>query len=473
MRKTKIICTIGPATQSEEMIRGLLKRGMNVARLNFSHGTAEGHLRVMAILRRAAEELRTPLAILQDLQGPKLRIGQLEEGQVQLDTGAELNITTNLQVGNSHVISTTYKDLPMDVKAGDSILLADGRIELEVSSTTESEVRCVVVHGGILVERQGLNLPSIRLSIGSFTEKDRTDLETGLKHGVDYVALSFVRDAGDVREVKDFIDQRSLDTPVIAKLETQQALENLDDILSVADGVMIARGDLGVELSLEKVPMWQKKIIQMAKPHHVPVITATQMLESMVRSPRPTRAEASDVANAVLDGTDAVMLSGETAIGDYPLEAVAMMDRIVVEAESGLGTPPHSTEMETITEYSYSISYAARQIVAVNPSVGAIVAFTRSGYTARLVSKDRPQVPILAFTPNANTYCRSALFWGVVPIVSEYKEDMDALISQVDVVIQQEEFAKVGDMVIILGSLPIQVSGTTNFLRLHRVGEAA
>ena len=473
MRRTKIICTIGPATSSEEKLKGLLQRGMNVARLNFSHGTAEGHLRTIYSLRRCAQELGTPLAILQDLQGPKIRIGPLEEGRrIRLEHSGEIVITTRPVVGNNQVLSTTYKNLPRDVKIGDCILLADGLIELEVLAVSGTEVSCRIVHGGTLGERQGLNLPNVSLNSPALTRKDREDLSLGLEHGVDYVAQSFVRNADTVKEIKELIAERGANTPVIAKLETHQALENLDHILSVADGVMIARGDLGVELSLEKVPIWQKRIIEQANRRHVLVITATQMMESMIRSPHPTRAEASDVANAVLDGTDAVMLSGETAAGTYPLEAVEIMDRIVIEAEgvAHLHSPP--AQEDRSEEYSHSISYAARQIVEVNPSVCAIVAFTKSGFTARMVSKDRPKVPILAFTPNTAVYNRLALLWGVVPLICEYKEDIEDLVGDVDSTLQQERYAKTGQTVVILGSLPLHARGTTNYLRLHRVGDS-
>ncbi|MCH7997587.1 MAG: pyruvate kinase, partial [Chloroflexi bacterium] len=300
MRKTKIICTIGPASSSQEMIQGLIEKGMDVARLNFSHGAPDQHVQTISTLRRCAEKLGVPLAILQDLQGPKIRIGSLEDGgKVHLEPGAEVIITTRDIVGNAGVVSTTYQDLPRDVNQGDCIMLADGQIELEVLSVTSTDVRCRVVHGGELREHQGINLPNVSSGSPALTDKDKDDLILGLKHGVDYVAQSFVRTAQDVREVKGFISEHGSETPVIAKLETYQALEHLEEILSVADGVMIARGDLGVVLPLERVPTWQKRIIAEANKGHVLVITATQMMESMIHSPRPTSAEASDVANAV------------------------------------------------------------------------------------------------------------------------------------------------------------------------------
>ncbi|MEE9198638.1 MAG: pyruvate kinase [Dehalococcoidia bacterium] len=471
MRRTKIICTIGPASSPEDKIKGLISRGMNVARLNFSHGTREEHVHSISTLRRCAQELGAPLAILQDLQGPKMRIGSLKGGQrVLLDPGAELTITTRPVVGNSRTLSTNYENLPRDVKAGDCIFLADGLIELEVLSVNDPDVRCRVVHGGILAEHQGINLPHVSPSTPALTEKDREDLKLGLEHRVDYVALSFVRGADDIREVKGLISDLGVDAPVIAKLETQEALENLAEILSVVDGVMIARGDLGVELSLEKVPMWQKRIIELANMNHILVITATQMMESMIQSPHPTRAEASDVANAVLDGTDAVMLSGETAVGAYPLEAVEIMGRIVIEAESVASHSGHPSQSAVVEEFAHSLSYAAQQIVELNPSVTAIAVLTQTGLSARMVSKDRPKVPIFAFTPDPVVYNRLALMWGVVPQMCGYMEDIEEIIAEVDRILREEGHVRAGQTVVFVGGLPLNVRGTTNFLRLHRLG---
>ncbi|MCH8088056.1 MAG: pyruvate kinase [Chloroflexi bacterium] len=471
MRKTKIICTIGPASNSEEMIQGLIEKGMDVARLNFSHGAPDQHVQTISTLRRCAEKLGVPLAILQDLQGPKIRIGSLEDGgKVHLEPGAEVIITTRDIVGNAGVVSTTYQDLPRDVNQGDCILLADGQIELEVLSITSTDVRCRVVHGGELREHQGINLPNVSSGSPALTDKDKDDLMLGLKHGVDYIAQSFVRTAQDVREVKGFISEHGSETPVIAKLETYQALEHLEEILSVADGVMIARGDLGVVLPLERVPTWQKRIIAEANKGHVLVITATQMMESMIHSPRPTRAEANDVANAVFDGTDAVMLSGETAIGAYPLEAVEVMGRIVLEADSVAERPQSLSEITISDDFPSSISYAARRIVRVNPSVCAIVAFTISGFTAHLVSKIRPKVPILALTPNPQVYNALSLLWGVVPRSCPYFDDMEDMVGAADAILQAEGLGAPGQSAVILGSLPLRSRGITNFLRLHRIG---
>jgi pyruvate kinase len=477
MRRTKIVCTIGPATNSEERLEELMRAGMNVARLNFSHGTHSDHAVVIERIRTISARLGWPIAILQDLQGPKIRTGELENGQpVKLVDGAKVTITTRPIVGNAETIATTYTPLPQDVKPGDRILLDDGLLELHVLSSNETDVECQVVHGGMLKEHKGINLPGVHVSAPALTEKDREDLRFGVMHDVDYVALSFVRQPEDVLEAKYLIRQfqvergekeQMMPLPLIAKLEKPEAVAHLDQILEVVDGVMVARGDLGVEMAPEKVPLIQKQIIAKCNDLGLPVITATQMLESMMTHPRPTRAEASDVANAILDGTDAVMLSGETAAGDYPIEAVQMMVRIALETETSDRTA-RQPQCKRLSE-SHSVSHAARALTE-EASVRAIVVFTRSGDSAHLISKDRPRVPILAYTPSERVYRQLALWWGVWSYRMSMQGSTEELISVVDLRLQEDQLIQRGENVVIMGGLPVASRARTNFVKLHRVG---
>ncbi len=488
IRRTKIVCTIGPATSSEAQLEQLLHCGMNVARLNFSHGTHDGHALVIERLRTLAARLGYALAILQDLQGPKIRTGALQGGQpVQLVDGARITITTRDIVGNADVVSTTYQALPHDVKVNDRILLDDGLLELRVLATSETDVECLVIHGGMLNEHKGINLPGVAVSAPALTDKDRDDLKFGVQHGVDYVALSFVRRPEDVLEARAYIQQYMQEMqqeqgkqqeqselryqrriPIIVKLEKPEAVERLDAILDVADGVMVARGDLGVEMAAEKVPVIQKTIISKCNNRGLPVITATQMLESMITHPRPTRAEASDVANAILDGTDAVMLSAETASGNYPLEAVQMMVRIALETERNNLTA-RIPECQNLTA-EHAVSHAARAL-AEETSVRAIVVFTRSGSSAHLISKDRPRTPILAYTPSEHVYQQLALWWGVWPHRINMMGTTEDLIDYVDQKLQEDNLVDAGEHVVLMGGMPIASRARTNFVKLQRVGQ--
>ncbi|HET9219814.1 MAG TPA: pyruvate kinase, partial [Terriglobia bacterium] len=413
-RRTKIVCTIGPASDSEETITKLIASGMNVARLNFSHGTTDYHRGIIDRLKKIRKALRKPVAILMDLQGPKIRIGKIRSGSAVLRPGQKFILTTSSVAGDERRVSVSLKSLPYEVAAGHPILLADGNIELRVERVSAPEVICRVVVGGTLSSQKGMNLPAADVEVESITPKDRKDIEVGVDAGVDAVAVSFVRNAADIKAVKAVLKKTGGRLPVIAKIEKQAAVNNIDRILDVADGIMVARGDLGVEIDLERVPLVQKSIIQKCNTLGKPVITATQMLVRMVENPRPTRAEAADVANAVLDGTDAVMLSEETAIGNYPVEAVQMMDRIVRTAETSLDRRKfeHVEEMgnirDSITRSSY---YIAKEI-----GVRAIVTPTWSGSTANLVARFRPKQPILATTPNETTLDFLSFSWGVVPL---------------------------------------------------------
>jgi pyruvate kinase len=472
-RRAKIVCTIGPASQAPAQLRRLIEAGMDVARLNFSHGAAADHAAVIASVRALAAELMRPVAVLQDLQGPKIRLGKLHGGQAVLSPGQAFVLQPGLGEGDSEQADLSYSELAGDVRVGDTVLLSDGLLRLEVTAVVGNRVECRVLDGGVLRERAGINLPGAALRLPSLTAKDRADLAFGVAQGVDYVALSFVRRAADVVELKDLLAAAGARVPVIAKLEKPQAIEALDEILEVADGVMVARGDLGVELSPERVPFIQKTIIQRAAQAHVPVITATQMLESMIGNPRPTRAEASDVANAVFDGTDAVMLSGETSIGAYPVETVQMMDRLVREAETHLvfraarrrrsGDNPCPGFADVVAE---AATYAAGSLGAA-----AIVAFTQSGFTARLISKHRPTTPIIAFTPALEVYRRLALLWGVSPRLVAPGRDADELVAAADAQLLSEGVVARGDSLVFLSGRPAGVPGTTNQLRLHRAAD--
>ena len=469
-RHSKIVCTIGPATRTPRMIRKLLQAGMDVARLNFSHGSHESHAETIAMLRAAAAEFHRPLAILGDLQGPKIRTGSLAGGgTVMLRTGQTFTITTARILGDSTRVSTTFTQLPREVKKADRILLSDGLIELRVEKVQRREVICRVVNGGTLGENKGINLPGVKLKVPALTSKDREDLRFALKHGVDYIAVSFVRRPEDVTLAKSLIRRAGKDTPVIAKLEKPEAIENLEAILQVSDAVMVARGDLGVEMNPERVPVVQKNIIARARECRRPVITATQMLESMTQNPRPTRAEASDVANAIFDGSDAVMLSAETASGAYPIEAVAMMEKIIREAEASIHEFPRPATQErlkvaeTVAEL---VCHASKEL-----HMKLIVVFTHSGFTARLVSRYRPLVPIIAFAPEAKIQRRMALVWGVTAHDIPDIRKIDGLAEKAEKRLLKEKLVRKGDVIGIVAGTPMGVRGTTNFMKFHVVGE--
>ncbi len=478
MRRAKIIATLGPASASEETIRALIQAGVDAFRLNFSHGRPEEHLERLRKVRRISEELGRPVAVLQDLAGPKVRTGSLEGGPLALREGQEVLLSGLPDAKGSGLIPLNYPDLD-HIPPGSRILLDDGRLELRALSVEGKNLRCRVVHGGILGEHKGVNFPDLSLPLPALTEKDRADLAVGLAAGVDYVAVSFVRRAEDLREVRRLIAEEGMEgrgehvAPLlIAKIEKPQALEDLPAILEESEGVMVARGDLGVELPPERVPILQKEIIEQANEKGRLVIVATQMLESMLHEPRPTRAEASDVANAVIDGADALMLSGETAVGKYPVEAVQMMARIIEEAErSGrhgdVGGRP--AVRHVAPTHAHAISHAAREIVR-DMALKAIVAFTRSGFTARLISKDRPAVPILAATPSEAVRRQVNLFWGVTPVLCPFVEDTDGMIEAVERELVARGYLQPGDPVLILGGMPVTTRGPTNFLKIHIVG---
>jgi pyruvate kinase len=468
MRRAKIVCTLGPASATPERIGELIDGGMDVARLNFSHGSHDDHARTLAIVRAEAEKRGRAVAALLDLQGPKIRVGKIEGGQALLEPGKELVITTDSSViGDAHRVSTTYTELPRDVRPGDQILLDDGYIALGVTAVFDHEVKTVVVSGGVLKNNKGINLPGVDVSAPAVGPKDKADIAWGLAHNVDYVALSFVRRAEDVEIAKALLTADRVRIPVIAKIEKPQAVDRLDEIIEASDGIMVARGDLGVEMGPEKVPLIQKRIIERTNGRGKIVITATQMLESMITQPRPTRAEASDVANAVLDGTDALMLSGETASGAHPVEAVRTMARIIGEIEAS-AYYRQNIDLPQI-ELTVSANAIARAAVmaARTLKVRTIAVVTESGGAARLISDYRPEAAIVALTTDEVTFRRLALYWGVTPVMIAPSVTTDEMTDQVEAVLASRGLSRSGESVVITMGVPVGSGASTNLLKVH------
>jgi pyruvate kinase len=467
IRRTKIIATIGPASNSPEKIRELIKAGMDVARLNFSHGKHEEHAAVITLLREISEELNAPVTIMQDLQGPKIRVGQLAGGKMKLETGDNVSLVPeNKYTGQPTFIPVDYPGFAEEAQTGMTVLLADGLFELEATGITGEEVKCIVKDGGILESRKGVNFPELNLRLPSLTEKDINDLSFGLEQDVDWISLSFVRSAADVIFLKKLIEERRFKKPVIAKIEKPQAVDHLEEILEVSDGLMVARGDLGVEMNPESVPMIQKKIIELCNRKGKPVITATQMLESMIHDPRPTRAEASDVANAIIDGTDAIMLSGETAMGEFPVKAVEMMNRIAkdVEAKIDFKTYPHSDRNDVL-----ALSQAVNGIEKVI-DLCAIVVLTTSGRSARYVAAERPKTPVFALTSHLPVYHMLNLLWGIRPILTrKHPTAFEEITKFIETELSGMKLAYPGEKILVLGGIPAHIEGGTNFVKIHQV----
>jgi pyruvate kinase len=469
VHRTKIVATIGPASSSPEIIRQMILAGMNVARLNFSHGSYEDHGRTIALLRSISEELDTPLTLLQDLQGPKIRVGQLPTEGILLTEGESLTLVPIADfTGQPNTVGIDYPYVAEEAEPGTQVLLDDGLLELQVEKVIGNAVLAQVIEGGILKSHKGVNFPTLDLRLPSMTEKDKKDLDFGIAQGVDIVSLSFVRKAEDIRTLKNLLAEKGADIPVLAKLEKPQAIANLEPIVDECDAIMVARGDLGVEMKPEKVPLIQKQIIRMCNQKGIPVITATQMLDSMIHNPRPTRAEASDVANAIIDGTDAVMLSGESAVGEYPVEAVKMLARIARDVEPEIHfanyPPRHQDEAAALCEALNAID----EILDLQ----CIVALTETGYSAKLAAAERPNVPVVALTPDLEVYHRLNLVWGVRPVLFEYSEKpLEELIEQMESCLLQRNFAAVGDKILILGGIPLRIARTTNFLKIHTIGK--
>lgn len=473
-RKAKIVATIGPASNDQETIRELLTQGMDIARINFSHGDHPTHAQVIQTLREEAKQLSRPITIMQDLCGPKIRTGPLQEGSVELQDGQKLILSPEDFAGTQDIIPVNFSGLADSVKIGGKILLDDGKLELSVKEIQGQNVITEVVVGGTLKPNKGINLPGANLSLPSLTEKDLQDLDFGLEHGVDIIALSFVRSAADIAGLREEIiklDPELKSLPIIAKLEHPDAIDNLHEIIHTADGVMVARGDLGIEMEPELVPIAQKRIISMANKHLSFVIIATQMLESMISSPRPTRAEASDVANAVLDGSDAVMLSGETAVGKYPVKTVQMMASIIRQSEKHMeewGQSNFALTDDYIQDNAVSITRAAREL-AHDRSVAAIAVFTTSGRTARLMSKARPTVPILAFTPREKTYHYLSMLWGTMPYLIPHAETVEDMLELVNVAVIQDTPIDAGQEIVLIAGFPIAEMVPPNFALLHTI----
>ncbi len=473
MRCTKIVCTIGPATASSERLRALMESGMDVARLNFSHGTHEWHGDVIQRIRKISAELGKPVAILQDLCGPKLRLGQMPEEGVPVEPGQDVRFVLAEAGADAENIPLPYSTLFALVRPGERILIDDGRVEIIVTQRDLHSIRGQVRIGGTLHSRKGVNLPDTRLPVTSVTERDLDDLRFGIEQGVDWVAVSFVREPEDLQPVRYTIEAAGAEIGVIAKIEKREAVENLDAILEAADGIMIARGDLGVEMPIDEVPLIQKEIIARCNRAGKPVITATQMLESMISAPHPTRAEATDVANSILDGTDAVMLSGETAVGQYPIEAVSVMHRIALRTEQALKEGVVVQPNQPVAG-SLSVTEAVAEAVchiAYDIGARAIICATTSGSTARLVSKYRPKTPIVAFSPSEHTYRRLALSWGVQPRLIPQVYTMEEMLQTAVNTAVELGLASEGDKVVITAGVPIGVPGNTNLIKVHTIGQ--
>ncbi len=468
-RKTKIVCTIGPATESPGVLEALIQAGMDVARLNFSHGTHEDHLEKIKNIRQIAERLKQPVSILQDLAGPKIRVGKVKDGGGDLKRGEEFILTTREVLGDVKKVFVSYASLPQEVKPGDTILLADGTIELKVLKIDAENIVCQVVVGGTLTSHKGVNFPAGTILTSPFTDKDRLDLSFGLQHGVDLISLSYVRKADDIEGVKNMLKKASSDIPVIAKIERREALENIDEILSVSDGIMVARGDLGVETPLEKIPNVQKRLIRKANDQGKPVITATQMLRSMVDHTRPTRAEVTDVVNAIYDGTDAVMLSEETATGQFPVEAVKMMATVSQAAEEEFPFEQFlRRESRGESDLPRAISRAV-SLLAEEVKAAAIVIPTESGSTVQWVSRLRPRQPILALSRHLSTIRRLNLCWGVQPLQVEDWKDTDDMLERSKRIPRELGLASPGDRIVIIAGVPISIPGTTNLIKVEIV----
>jgi pyruvate kinase len=472
MLRTKIVCTIGPASRDPNVLIDLINAGMDVARLNFSHGDHEMHAESIRRIRQAAEATGKPIAILADLQGPKLRVGPMQEGGVPIVAEEVLALTTDDIVGAPGRVPVQYDQLPEVVEPGDRILIDDGLLEIQVTSTGGAEIATRVITGGVLNSNKGLNLPRAALSIPAITEKDRNDLQFAIEQGVDWIALSFVRTADEVMDLKALIREASVfghQTPVIAKIEKPEAIDNIEAIVDVSDGIMVARGDLGIEISPEAVPMLQKMIITKCNQAAKPVITATQMLESMERNPRPTRAEASDVANAILDGSDAIMLSGETSVGKYPVETVRTMARIGRQVERAQAVHTiHQLPARSGRTFAQAVSHASVE-TAIDLDAAAIVTPTVSGQTARIVSHFRPPCPIIAVTPSPFVQRELVLYWGVYPLLSQRAGDTDAVINDAVETAKQAGYVKEGDVVVVTGGSPTSGGGTTNLMKVHLI----
>ena len=471
MRKTKIVCTLGPATDRDGILREMLLAGMNVARFNFSHGSHEEHKGRLDALKVLREELQLPVAAMLDTRGPEIRLKTFAAGSIQLRTGQEFTLTTENIVGDQDRCAITYSDLPQDVRAGDTILLDDGLVRLTVLETLPTAIRCRVENDGVMKDRKGVNVPNVRLSMPYMSQRDREDILFGVQQGFDYIAASFVRTAADVREIRRLLDQQNSSIQIIAKIENQEGVSNVADILAAADGIMVARGDMGVEIDFTEIPIIQTEIIAQCVACGKPVITATQMLDSMMEHPRPTRAEITDVANAIYDGTSAIMLSGETAAGKYPVEAIQTMDAIAQRTESDINYAKRMRNMANQGRLSIAAATAhAACTTAMDIGADAILTVSKSGTTARLVSRFRPGTTVAALLMDPQVQRQMALYWGVVPLTMPRASSTDELVEFAVQAAEEAALVKQGDLVVVTAGVPVGVSGTTNMIRVRQVG---
>ncbi|SKC92808.1 pyruvate kinase [Maledivibacter halophilus] len=474
MRKTKIVCTIGPTSQSKAVFTELVKNGLNVARLNFSHGNHEEHFERIKMIKEVREELGIPVAILLDTKGPEIRTRDFKDGLAELKEGQDFVLTTENIKGDNNKCSITYDNLPKDVKKGDKILIDDGLIELEVTDIVDNKnIKCRVNNGGIVKDKKGINVPGVKINLPAITEKDISDIEFGIENRIDFIAASFIRKAEDVHAIRRVLEENNAyHIQIISKIENQEGLDNIDEIIEVSDGIMVARGDLGVEIPTEMVPIAQKEMIGKCNKVGKPVITATQMLDSMMRNPRPTRAEVTDVANAIFDGTDAIMLSGETAAGKYPIEAVRTMANIAKRTEDSLDYEEilHKRMSDKETSVTYAVSHATCN-TAHDLGASAIISATSSGFTARMVSKFRPKAPIIAATTRSEILRRLVLVWGVKPVLIKDVDSTDEIFELSINKAKEYGYIKNGDLVVITAGVPVGISGATNLIKVHIVGE--
>ena len=470
IKRTKIVCTLGPASDKEEILTELVKNGLNVCRFNFSHGSHEEHKERMDLVKKVRNDLNQPVAILLDTKGPEIRTGNFADPEVLLEEGQEFTITMKDVMGSKEVCSVSYKGLSKDVASGDTILIDDGLVGLRVQEVNGDDIHCIVENSGIVKNHKGVNVPGVSIKLPALTEKDVSDIEFGIEQGIDYIAASFVRKASDVLEIREVLEKNNAThIQIISKIENQEGINNIDEILKVSDGIMVARGDLGVEIPTEEIPIAQKMMIKKCNKLGKPVITATQMLDSMIRNPRPTRAEVTDVANAIYDGTDAIMLSGETAAGKYPIEAVKTMATIAKRTEETLNynelLRKRKIEEVTVTNaISHATCTTARDL-----SAASIVTFTSTGHTARMVSKFRPQCPIIATTEDEGVMRRLALTWGVYPIKTSHAGSTDEIIDNSIESSKEVNYLREGDLVVITAGVPAGVSGTTNLIKVHAI----
>ena len=471
-KRTKIVCTLGPASEKEEVLTSLIENGLNVARMNFSHGSHEEHKGRMDLVKKVREKLNKPVAILLDTKGPEIRTGNFDQPEVLLEEGQKFTITMKDVMGTKEMCTVSYKGLANDVVAGDTILIDDGLVGLRVNEINGDDILCTVENSGIVKNHKGVNVPGVKINLPALTDKDVSDIEFGISQGIDFIAASFVRKVSDVLAIREILEENNAtDIKIISKIENQEGVDNLDEIIAVSDGIMVARGDLGVEIPTEEIPVVQKLMIAKCNEAGKPVITATQMLDSMMRNPRPTRAEVTDVANAIYDGTDAIMLSGETAAGKYPVEAVRTMATIAKRTEETLNYDKllnkNSRNNSTVTG---AISHATCT-TAVDLNASAIITSTSSGHTARMVSKCRPKCPIIATTNDERVMRRLALSWGVYPVKSEIAGNTDEVIENAIEVSKNAEYINNGELVVITAGVPVGISGTTNLIKVHVINE--